>query len=67
LAVFTRRVEQRAALTGFFTGVAGISYIALWTSLYWPWYAGVGAAITFVSGLVASYLVVESTNQKVKL
>ncbi len=59
LAVFARRVEQRAALAGFCVGVTGISYIALATSLHWPWYAGVGAFITFVAGFLFSFFIVE--------
>ncbi len=54
LAVFAQRVKQRAALLGFGTGTAALSYLALGTSLSWPWYAGVGAALTFAAGLLFS-------------
>ncbi len=62
LAVFTQRVQQRAALAGFCVGVAALSYIALYTSLAWPWYAGVGALITFTAGALLSNFLVEPIN-----
>lgn len=49
LAVFTNTVKQRAALGGFLMGVAVLSYIALETTLYWPWYAVVGSLTSFTS------------------
>ena len=54
LAVAAPRVRQRAALLGFLTGIALLSYIALNTGLYWPWYAGCGAFATFAFGLLFS-------------
>lgn len=54
LAVAAPRVRQRAALTGFVVGIALLSYIALTTNLYWPWYAGCGAGATFGFGLLFS-------------
>jgi solute:Na+ symporter, SSS family len=66
LAVFTQRVRERSALIAFCVGLAAISYISIGTELYWPWYAGVGAFITFLSGLIASFLVATSSNLRVK-
>lgn len=60
LAVFTNRVHQRAALTGFCVGVISISAIAFTTNLYWAWYAGVGALITLSSGYLASFCIAET-------
>lgn len=54
LAVAAPRVRQGAALSGFVAGIALLSYIALATRLYWPWYAGCGAFATFVFGLLFS-------------
>lgn len=54
LAVFAQRVNQRAALAGFLAGTGVLSYLALNTELFWPWYAGVGASITFACGLLLS-------------
>ena len=54
LAVFAKRVRQRSALAGFAAGIALLSYVALATPLYWPWYAGFGATTTFLFGLLFS-------------
>ncbi len=56
LGIFTRRVDQRAALFALVLGLAGMTYIYLFTDLAWPWYALVGSAGTFAAGLAASYL-----------
>ena len=56
LGVFTRGVEQRAALVGLLCGLALVSAVAFATPLAWPWYTAVGALGTFASGLAASRL-----------
>ncbi|MEE8526345.1 MAG: sodium:solute symporter [Thermoanaerobaculia bacterium] len=56
LGIFTRRVGQRAALTGLVVGLAGMTCIFFFTPLAWPWYALVGSALTFGVGLAASVL-----------
>jgi solute:Na+ symporter, SSS family len=60
LAVFAQRVQQRDALAGFCVGVTALSYIAFATPLYWPWYAGTGAGITFVAGVILSFCMPQS-------
>jgi SSS family transporter len=50
LVVFTPRVDQRAALTGFLVGVAVLSYAALGTPVHWAWYALIGSLGTLTSG-----------------
>ena len=52
LAVTLPAVRQPAALLGFMSGVAGLSLLALGTALYWPWYAGAGALLTWLAGWV---------------
>ena len=47
LAVSAKQVKQPAALMGFVAGVAGLSAIAVGTDLYWPYYAAVGALLTW--------------------
>ena len=56
LGIFTKRVGQRAALTGLVVGLIGMSWIFFETDLAWPWYALVGSAGTFAIGLAASYV-----------
>jgi len=50
LAVANPRVKQPAALMGFVVGVAGLSAVAICTDLFWPWYAAVGALLTWLAG-----------------
>lgn len=57
LAVAAPRVQQKAALMGFAVGVAGLSVIAIGTSLYWAWYAMVGAVLTFLAGWLLQFVV----------
>ncbi len=56
LGMLTSRVGQRAALTGFVVGLAGMTWIFFATPLAWPWYALVGSFGTFVAGLAASFI-----------
>jgi SSS family solute:Na+ symporter len=54
LALFTRGVDQRAALVGLLLGLALMAGVAFLTPLAWPWYTLVGSATTFGFGLLAS-------------
>jgi hypothetical protein len=60
LAVFAKKVNQREALVGFCIGVAALTWIAFGTFLYWPWYAGFGAGITFAAGVGLNYILPNS-------
>ncbi|MGI9455589.1 MAG: sodium:solute symporter family transporter, partial [Aeoliella sp.] len=66
LGAMTKRVGQRAALSGFACGIAILSYMEyvrymeLATPLYWPWYAGCGALAVFGFGLLISLFGVDS-------
>lgn len=57
LGVLTRRVTERAAIIGMFTGLATISYVRFGTSIAWTWYVFIGAAATFAAGVAASLLI----------
>jgi Na+/proline symporter len=50
IAGFATGPKQPAALAGFVVGVAGLSFAAVATDLYWPWYAAVGSLITCLAG-----------------
>lgn len=54
LGMYTRRVGQRAALTGLVVGLAGMTWIFFATPLAWPWYALAGSLLTVAAGLAAS-------------
>ena len=56
LAVTAPCVQQTAALMGFVAGVAGLSFVAVGTELYWPWYAAVGALLTWIAGWLIQVL-----------
>jgi len=64
LAVFAPRVQQRAALLGFVAGTGVLSWLAMGTALYWPWYAAVGSVATFLCGLFFSMVFSESQEQQ---
>jgi len=63
LAVSAKQVKQPAALMGFVVGVSGLSAVAVGTDLYWPYYAAVGALLTWLAGwlIQKSPLVRENT------
>lgn len=56
LGVLTRRVGEAAALCGMLVGMATVSYVAFGTSVAWPWFALIGSGTTFVTGLLASFV-----------
>jgi SSS family transporter len=56
LAVTASRVQQPAALLGFLVGVSGLSAVAIGTDLYWPWYAAVGALLTWFAAWCIQFL-----------
>jgi len=62
LAVFAPRVKQPAALAGFVLGVACLSAVAMGTPLYWPYYAAVGASMTFIAGWVVQQIIGKSAS-----
>ena len=60
LGTLTKHVSQRAALIGLVTGLAALSYLAFGTDLAWPWFAIIGSAVTFTTGIVASLFMADS-------
>lgn len=54
LGIFTRRVDQRAALLGLLAGLLVMSGVKFGTDLAWPWFALVGSTTTFLFGVLAS-------------
>ena len=57
LGTLTKHVSQRAALIGLVTGLAVMSYVAFGTDVAWPWFAIIGSAVTFTTGVAASAIV----------
>ncbi len=56
LGIFTRRVDQRAALVGLLGGLLLMTGLKFGTSLAWPWFALVGSTATLILGLLASLI-----------
>lgn len=56
LGVRAPAVPERAALTGFITGIAVLAAIAFLTPLHWAWYALTGSLVTVAAGQLAARL-----------
>ncbi len=63
LGVLTQRVGQRAALVGLVSGLTTLTLIkfvvpSIWPAIQvaWPWFALIGASVTFAVGLAASLI-----------
>ncbi|MFZ5829879.1 MAG: sodium:solute symporter, partial [Planctomycetota bacterium] len=63
LGLVPRSVSQRGALFGLVGGLAVLSGVAFGTRLAWPWYAIVGASVTFGMGIVANALLPVSAGE----
>ena len=59
LGTLTKRVSQKAALIGLVTGLAVMSYVAFRTDIAWPWFAIIGSAVTFTTGIVTSLILAD--------
>jgi len=73
LGVLTKRVTQRGALVGLVGGLGAMSIIVFVVPLFvqrsllaWPWFAIVGATITFLIGLAANALFSEHPVEQTK-
>jgi SSS family transporter len=56
LGVLTRRVGERAALVALVGGLIVMFYVALATNIAYTWFAVIGSIVTFVLGMVSSYM-----------
>ena len=61
LGVLTRRVGQRAALTGLVVGLAVLLFVrfvlpVVDVNVAWPWYAVIGSLTTFAAGMTTSWM-----------
>jgi solute:Na+ symporter, SSS family len=52
----TKRAGTTGALSGMLAGLAAVSAVAFTTKVAWPWYAVVGAAVTFGVGMIAAWI-----------
>jgi SSS family transporter len=59
LGLLTRRVGEIAAMCGMVAGLALMLYVRFATPIAFTWYVLIGTAMTFGTGLAASYVVQE--------
>ena len=55
LGVLTKRVGERAAITGVLAGLAAILYVRYATPIAWTWWVLIGSTATFAAGYGASF------------
>jgi SSS family solute:Na+ symporter len=63
LGLLTRRVGEKAAMTGMVTGLALMLYVRFGTPIAWTWYVLIGTVATFLTGLAMSFFLKEK-NEK---
>jgi SSS family solute:Na+ symporter len=63
LGLLTRRVHEKAAMTGMVAGLMVMIYVRAGTAIAWTWYVLVGSSVTFAVGLAASYILRESAHE----
>ncbi len=51
----TKRAGTFAALSGMIAGLIAVGAVAFATKVAWPWYAVVGAVVTFGAGMIGSW------------
>lgn len=59
LGLLTTRTGERAAMIGMSFGLSVMLYVKFQSSIAWTWYVLIGTTVTFLTALVASYLVTE--------
>ncbi|HUS05632.1 MAG TPA: sodium:solute symporter [Bryobacteraceae bacterium] len=61
LGLLTKRVGERAAISGMVGGLATMYFVKMHTSIAWTWYVLIGTTITFLVGCLASIFVKEKS------
>jgi len=61
LGLLTRRVGEIAAMCGMVAGLALMLYVRFATPIAFTWYVLIGTAMTFVTGIAASFVVREKS------
>jgi SSS family transporter len=55
LGVLTRRVQEKAAMTGMVAGLLVMIYVRTSTGIAFTWYVGIGTTVTFLVAWLASF------------
>ncbi len=56
LGRFIKDLDQRAAITGMIVGIISITYIAFFTSIYWPFFVAIGFLVTVLVGILLNLI-----------
>lgn len=59
LGLLTKRVGEKAAMTGMVASLLTMAYVKLGTNVAWTWYVLIGTTVTMGAGLAASTLLRE--------
>lgn len=62
LGILTRRVGEVSAMIGMSVGFVCMLYIKGFTPIAWTWYVLIGTTVTFLTGLLASWVVQEEVH-----
>lgn len=61
LGLLTKRVGEVAAMIGMAAGLGMMLYVSFATPIAWTWYVLIGTSTTFVTALLASLVIAETT------
>jgi len=64
LGILTKRVGEGAAMAGMTAGLATMLYVKFGTRIAFTWYVLIGTSVTFLVGLLSSYLVKEKVEEE---
>jgi SSS family solute:Na+ symporter len=57
LGILTKRVGEVSAMIGMSAGLAIMLYVKFGTKIAFTWYVLIGTSVTFLVGLLASYII----------
>jgi len=60
LGLLTRRVGEAGAMCGMAAGLAVMLYVRFFTQIHWTWYVLIGTSVTFLTGVIVSWVMVRS-------
>ncbi|MFN7933567.1 MAG: sodium:solute symporter [Bryobacteraceae bacterium] len=61
LGLLTRRVGEKAAMVGMTAGLLTMFYVKFGTKIAFTWYVLIGTSVTFLTGVLVSYLLSEKS------
>jgi solute:Na+ symporter, SSS family len=64
LGLLTKRVQENSAIIAMVAGLIVMIYVKQWTHIAFTWYVLIGTIATFLTGLIASIVIKESSNAR---